>query len=87
MSKKASGLFWGTIGTRHFRLIPGKPGEVTGGSSQKLGKNIMQSMGLRRSTKWTGYQAQHIIPVELRDHPVLKKNRIRFGRCNKRYFP
>ena len=33
----------------------------------------MQSMGLSRRTKWTGYQAQHIIPVELRDHPVLKK--------------
>ena len=73
MSKKASGLFWGTIGTRHFRLIPGKPGEVKGGNSQKLGKNMMQAMGLRRSTKWTGYQAQHLIPVELRDHPILKK--------------
>ena len=73
MSKKASGLFWGTMGTRHFRLIAGTPGEVTGGNSQKLGKNMMQSMGLSRRTKWTGYQAQHIIPVELRDHPVLKK--------------
>ncbi len=73
MSKKASGIFWGTMGTRHFRLIPGTPGIVTGGSSQKLGKNMMQAMGLSRRTKWTGYQAQHIIPVELRDHPVLKK--------------
>ena len=73
MSKKASGLFWGTMGTRHFRLVPGSPGKVTGGSSQKLGKNMMQAMGLSRRTKWTGYQAQHIIPVELREHPVLKK--------------
>jgi len=73
MSKKASGIFWGTLGTRHFRLVAGNPGIVTGGSSQKLGKNMMQSMGLSRRTKWTGYQAQHIIPVELRDHPVLKK--------------
>ena len=73
MSKKASGIFWGTIGTRHFRLVAGTPGIVTGGSSQKLGKNMMQSMGLSRRTKWTGYQAQHIIPVELRNHPVLKK--------------
>ena len=41
MSKKASGIFWGTMGTRHFRLIPGTPGIVTGGSSQKLGKNMI----------------------------------------------
>jgi hypothetical protein len=73
MSKKASGLFWGTMGTRHFRLFHGTPGIVTGGNSQKLGKNMMQAMGLSRRTKWTGYQAQHIIPVELRGHPVLKK--------------
>ena len=73
MSKKASGIFWGTLGTRHFRLLAGTPGIVSGGDSQKLGKNMMQSMGLSRRTKWTGYQAQHIIPVELRDHPVLKK--------------
>ncbi|MBQ1488188.1 MAG: AHH domain-containing protein [Lachnospiraceae bacterium] len=73
MSKKASGLFWGTLGTRSFRMIPGIPGIVTGGSSQKLGKNLMQAMGLKRGTKWKGYQAQHIIPVELRNHPVLKK--------------
>ncbi len=73
MSKKASGLFWGTMGTRHFRLVSGTPGKVTGGDSQKLGKNMMQAMGLSRRTKWTGYQAQHVIPVELRDHPVLKK--------------
>ena len=73
MSKKASGLFWGTMGTRRFRIISGTPGKVTGGDSQKLGKNMMQAMGLSRRTKWTGYQAQHIIPVELRDHPILKK--------------
>lgn len=72
MSKKASGLFWGTLGTRHFRLIPGFTGKVTGGNSQKLGKNMMQAMGLSRRTKWKGYQAQHVIPVELRDHPALK---------------
>ncbi len=73
MSKKSSGIFWGTMGTRNFRLVPGTPGVVTGGSSQKLGKNMMQAMGLSRRTKWKGYQSQHIIPVELRDHPVLKK--------------
>ena len=73
MSKVTCGLFWGTMGTRHCRIIPGKPGSVTGGSSQKLGKNMMQTMGLSRRTKWTGYQAQHIIPVELNNHPILKK--------------
>ena len=73
MSKPNSGHFKGTTGTRNACDVPGTPGEVTGGSSQKLGKNMMQAMGLRRSTKWKGYQAQHIIPAELRNHPVLKK--------------
>lgn len=73
MSKKSSGLFWGTIGSRKIRLVPGRPGKVTGGNSQKLGKNLMQSMGVSRKTKWTGYQAQHIIPVKVRNHPILKK--------------
>lgn len=73
MSKASSGLYWGTKGTKALRLVPGSPGAVTGGDSQKLGKNMMQSMGLSRRTKWTGYQTQHIIPVALRTHPVLKK--------------
>nr|WP_231854906.1 AHH domain-containing protein [Bacillus velezensis] len=30
-------------------------------------------MGLPRSSKWTGYQAQHIIPGELYNHPIIKK--------------
>ncbi|TKH38270.1 hypothetical protein FC690_07115 [Bacillus cereus] len=30
-------------------------------------------MGLPRSASWKGYQAQHIIPKNLRNHPVLKK--------------
>ncbi|MCF0125980.1 MAG: AHH domain-containing protein [Clostridia bacterium] len=34
---------------------------------------MMESMGLNRSTKWTGYQAQHIIPAELAEHPILQK--------------
>ena len=55
------------------RLIPGTPGVVTGGDSTKLGKNIMESMGLKRSTKWTGHQAQHIIPAEMADNPIIKK--------------
>ena len=33
---------------------------------------MMESMGLPRNTKWTGYQAQHVIPAELADHPVLQ---------------
>lgn len=55
------------------RLIPGVPGTVTGGDSNKLGKNIMESMGLKRSTKWKGHQAQHIIPAEMADHPIIQK--------------
>ena len=55
------------------RIIPGTPGKVTGGNSTKLGKNIMESMGLKRSTKWKGYQAQHIIPSEMADNAVIKK--------------
>ena len=54
-------------------LIPGKEGVVTGGSSAILGKNIFNEMGLDPNSPRTGYQAQHIIPKELRDHPVIKK--------------
>ncbi|MDU4600334.1 MAG: AHH domain-containing protein, partial [Clostridium sporogenes] len=59
--------------TQAERIIPGTPGIVTGGSSTKLGKNIMESIGLKRSTKWTGHQAQHIIPAEMADNPIIKK--------------
>ena len=55
------------------RLIPGMEGVVTGGDSTKLGKNMMESMGLPRGTNWTGHQAQHIIPVEMANHPVLQR--------------
>ncbi|OFD58318.1 hypothetical protein BWGOE4_22030 [Bacillus mycoides] len=34
---------------------------------------MMTEMGLKRSTKWSGYQAQHIIPSEMADNPVIKK--------------
>ncbi|KAB2931050.1 MAG: hypothetical protein F9K24_14755 [Leptonema illini] len=33
----------------------------------------MESLGLPRSTRLTGYQAQHIIPIELATHPIIKK--------------
>lgn len=55
------------------RLIPGTEGVVTGGDSTKLGKNMMESMGLPRGTNWTGHQAQHIIPAEMANHPVLQR--------------
>ena len=55
------------------RLIPGMEGVVTGGDSTKLGKNMMESMGLPRGTNGTGHQAQHIIPVEMANHPVLQR--------------
>ena len=34
---------------------------------------MMEDMELKRSTKWPGYQAQHIIPEEMADHPIIKK--------------
>ena len=55
------------------RLIPGETGVVTGGDSTALGKNMMESMGLKRSTKWSGYQAQHVIPAEMANNPVIQK--------------
>ena len=55
------------------RLIPGMEGVVTGGDSTKLGKNMMESMALPRGTNWTGHQAQHIIPAEMTNHPVLQR--------------
>ena len=55
------------------RLIPGKLGVVTRGNSTKLGKNMMEEMGLKRSTKWSGYQAQHVIPSEMAKNPIIKK--------------
>ena len=60
------------IGTGE-RLVPGTEGVVTGGDSTKLGKNMMKSMGKPRGTKWSGYQAQHIIPAEMANHQVLQK--------------
>ncbi|OTA15308.1 hypothetical protein Xbed_03598 [Xenorhabdus beddingii] len=43
------------------------------GCSTKLGKNLMEDMGLPRSTKWSGYQAHHVIPKQYANHPALKK--------------
>ena len=33
----------------------------------------MEQMGLKRSTKWSGYQAQHIIPSQMKNNPVIEK--------------
>ncbi|MBC1493487.1 AHH domain-containing protein [Listeria booriae] len=57
----------------NIRIIPGKVGVVVGGNSTKLGKNMLESMGLSRSGKWTGYQAQHVIPADMAKNPVIKK--------------
>ena len=43
------------------------------GCSTTLGRNMMESMGLPRSTTWAGHQAHHIIPVQLMNHPALEK--------------
>lgn len=39
----------------------------------KTARNMMESMGLPRGTNWTGYQAQHTIPAEMENHPILQK--------------
>lgn len=72
MSKGHSGLFNGTKGSKNARIIPGKDGFVTGGDSSALGRNMLKEMGVSKR-KWTGYQAQHIIPVQMSSHPVLQK--------------
>jgi len=36
----------------------------------------MESMGLKRSTKWRGHQAQHVIPAEMTDNPIIQKMRM-----------
>ncbi|MDE9590182.1 AHH domain-containing protein, partial [Xenorhabdus bovienii] len=42
------------------------------GCSTKLGKNMMEEMGLPRSTTWKGHEAHHVIPKDFSDHPALK---------------
>lgn len=34
---------------------------------------MLEDMGLKRSTKWSGYQAQHIIPSEMAKILLYKK--------------
>ena len=63
----------GSKGGTGERLIPGMEGVVAGGDATKLGKNMMESMGLPRGTNWTGHQAQHIIPTEMANHLVLQR--------------
>ena len=63
----------GSKGGTGERLIPGMEGVFAGGDSTKLGKNMMESMGLPRGTNWTGHQAQHIIPTEMANHLVLQR--------------
>ncbi|WP_444930188.1 AHH domain-containing protein [Microbulbifer sp. SSSA002] len=53
--------------------MSGSEGVVTGGNSRILGQNLLESMGVDKNLKWTGYQAQHIIPSQLKSHPVLQK--------------
>jgi len=55
------------------RLIPGTPGLVEGGSSKVLGRNLMEAMGLPRSTSAAGYEAHHIIPSAARSNEIIMK--------------
>ena len=59
--------------SNNTRLLSGSEGVVTGGNSKVLGQNLLESMGVDTASKWTGYQAQHIIPSQLKNHPVLQK--------------
>ncbi len=34
---------------------------------------MLEDMGLKRSTNWSGYQAQHVIPSEMAKNPVIQK--------------
>lgn len=67
-------------------LVPGTPGEVTGGDAQELKRNICKEMGLPEdmpadAKKLTEYQgikeseAHHLIPKskQFKEHPVLKE--------------
>lgn len=83
MGSGRSGLYIRTHGSQQVidalndgenaRVIPGVNGVVTGGNPAKLGKKLLQEMGVSISQKWTGYQAHHIIPRQLAEHPVIKK--------------
>nr|BFE91601.1 hypothetical protein GCM10020185_21370 [Pseudomonas brassicacearum subsp. brassicacearum] len=57
------------------RLLSGTPGQVTGGSSTKLGQNLNQAMGRNRTDSWAGYQAQHLIPSELKKSSYSEEGR------------
>ncbi|HEL2072288.1 TPA: AHH domain-containing protein [Streptococcus suis] len=34
---------------------------------------MLKSMGVSTNTGWKGYQAQHIIPAEFKNHPLIQK--------------
>ena len=34
---------------------------------------MLEDIGLKCSTKWSGYQAQHIIPSEMATNPLIQK--------------
>lgn len=83
MGSGRSGLYIRTHGSqqviealnagKNARIIPGANGTVTGGSPTMLGKNLLLEMNVITPQKWSGYQAHHIIPKQLSDHPVIKK--------------
>jgi RHS repeat-associated protein len=55
------------------RLIPGGiAGKVIGGDSQALLRNMLKANGIRTTERAVGYQAHHLIPIELKDHRILK---------------
>ncbi|MDE1492606.1 AHH domain-containing protein [Xenorhabdus bovienii] len=63
-------------GTNPYRYVHNPTGWVDplglAGCSTKLGKNMMEEMGLPRSTTWKGHEAHNVIPKDFSDHPALK---------------
>ncbi len=74
IARRATARAGGLDGIAAKRLIPGQPGVVTGGSSTALGRNMLRELGVPpQITTWRGYQAQHIVPVGLGQHPVIRR--------------
>ncbi len=47
---------------------------------------MMKEMGLKRSTKWSGYQAQHIIPSKMENNPFIQKIGMNFDNSSNGIF-
>ena len=55
------------------RLIPGARGQVTGGDSQVLGRNMLAEMGQPNASTWRPYEAQHVLPVQASGRRIVRR--------------